>query len=158
MDDKKFPKSSRIYVTALFQHLSNEGNCSFLQDVTLTFIGKTNPKDTKRQEHYLRYRLTMAPLGLNVKTTRTIFPVFNQNFMLICFQPLGLRLWQSGCDLYIGRYRDGLGNLRSTWDGAFVKTGNSLLLLTIFTGSSTLVVPNNSAFFFPLGNSKVHFY
>ena len=61
----------------------------------------------------------MAPLGLNVKTTRAIFSVFKQNFKLICFQLLGLRIWQSGCDLYIGRYRDGLGNLRSTWDGAF---------------------------------------
>ena len=88
----------------------------------------------------------MAPLGLNVKTTRAIFSVFQQNFMLICFQLLGLRIWQSGCDLYIGRYKMDWEIYGALGMVLFVKTGNSLL--TIFTGSSTLVVPNISGFSF----------
>ena len=52
----------------MFQHFANEGHCRFHEDVTLTFIQKTNPKDENRREHYWKHTLkTMAFLGLNVK-------------------------------------------------------------------------------------------
>ena len=50
----------------LFEHFASEGHCSFLENVTITFIDKTDPKDPYRQEHYWRNTLkTMVPLGLN---------------------------------------------------------------------------------------------
>ena len=52
----------------LFEHFANESRCSFLEDVTVTFINKTDPKDPNQSEHYWRHTLkTMTPLGLNVK-------------------------------------------------------------------------------------------
>ena len=51
-----------------FEHFANEGHCSFLEDITITFINKTDPKDPSRREHYWRHTLkTMAALGLNVE-------------------------------------------------------------------------------------------
>ena len=51
-----------------FEHFATEGHCSFLEDVTIIFIGKTDPKDLNRREHYWRdTRKTMVPLGLNVE-------------------------------------------------------------------------------------------
>ena len=51
-----------------FEHFSNEVHCSFLGDVTITFIDKTDPKDPKRREDYWKYTLkTMTPLDINVE-------------------------------------------------------------------------------------------
>ena len=50
----------------LFEHFVSEGHCSFLEDITITFIDKTNPKDPNRRKQYWRHTLkTMTPLGLN---------------------------------------------------------------------------------------------
>ena len=52
----------------LLEHFASEGRCSFLEDITIIFINKTDPKDPNRREHYRRHTLkTMAPLGLNVQ-------------------------------------------------------------------------------------------
>ena len=52
----------------LYKHFASEGDCSFLEDVTITFIDKIDPKDPNQWEHYWRHtHNTMAPLGLNVK-------------------------------------------------------------------------------------------
>ena len=52
----------------LFEHFSSEGHCSFLEDVTITFIDKTDPKDPNRRKHYWRHKLkTMTHLRLNVE-------------------------------------------------------------------------------------------
>ena len=51
----------------LFEHFSGDGHSNFLDDVSITFIDKTDPKDTNRREHYWRHVLrTMAPDGLNI--------------------------------------------------------------------------------------------
>ena len=51
-----------------FEHFANEGHCSFLEDVTITFIDKTDPKDPNWREHYWRHVFqTMVPLDLNVE-------------------------------------------------------------------------------------------
>ena len=52
----------------LFEHFSSEGYSSFLDDVSIIFIEKTNPKDSNKREHYWRHTLKiMAPQGLNVE-------------------------------------------------------------------------------------------
>ena len=51
----------------LSEHFTSEGHCSFLKDVTITFIDKTDPKDPNRRKHYWKHTIkAMAPLGLNV--------------------------------------------------------------------------------------------
>ena len=53
----------------LLEHFASEGHCSFLEDVNITFIDKTDPKDPNRRERTLkRHTLkTMVPLSLNVE-------------------------------------------------------------------------------------------
>lgn len=50
----------------LLEHFGSESRCKFLEDVTITFTDKTDPKDPKRQEYYWRHTLkTMTPLAMN---------------------------------------------------------------------------------------------
>ena len=52
----------------LFEPFISEGHNSFLDDVSIIFIKKTDPKDTNKREHYWRHILkTVAPQGLNVE-------------------------------------------------------------------------------------------
>ena len=52
----------------LFSHFPMAGRDEFLNDVSITFIGKTDPSDTLRKEDYWRKTLkTMAPYGLNIE-------------------------------------------------------------------------------------------
>ena len=68
MNHKNFVKGQECMQQHLFKHFANESHCSFLEDVTITFIDKTDPKDPNRREHYWRHKLnTMAPIGLNVE-------------------------------------------------------------------------------------------
>ena len=50
----------------LFRHFSSPGRNGFLNDVSITFIDKTDPSDPLKREDYWRRTLkTMAPFGLN---------------------------------------------------------------------------------------------
>ena len=50
----------------LFKHFSRPGHNEFLNDVSITFIDKTDPSDPLKREDYWRRTLkTMAPIGLN---------------------------------------------------------------------------------------------
>ena len=52
----------------LFEHFSDEGHHSFLEDVSITLIDKTDPLNPLQRENYWRSILkTMAPWGLNVE-------------------------------------------------------------------------------------------
>ena len=52
----------------LFEHFSREDHSSFLDDMSIIIIDKTDPKDPNKREHYWRHTLkTMAPQGLNVE-------------------------------------------------------------------------------------------
>ena len=52
----------------LFEHFSSECHSSFLDDISIIFIDKTDSKDPNKQEHHWRYTLkTMAPQWLNVE-------------------------------------------------------------------------------------------
>ena len=53
----------------LFSHFSMAGHDRFLNDVSITFIDKTDPSDPLRREDYWRKtRKTMVPYGFNIKT------------------------------------------------------------------------------------------
>ena len=52
----------------LFEHFSEEGHHSFLEDVSVTLIDKTDPSNPLQRENYWRITLkTMVPRGLNVE-------------------------------------------------------------------------------------------
>ena len=52
----------------LFRHFSSPGRNGFLNDVSITFIDKTDPSDPLKREDYWRRTLkTMAHFGLNVE-------------------------------------------------------------------------------------------
>ena len=68
INDRNILKGQTCMQQHLFEHFGSGSHCSFLEDVTIIFINKTDPKDPKRLEHYCRHtRKTMAPLGLNVE-------------------------------------------------------------------------------------------
>ena len=68
MSDKKLLKPQVCMHQHLYQHFPSEAHCSFLEDLTITFIDKTDHKDSNPREHYWRHTLkTMVPLGLNVE-------------------------------------------------------------------------------------------
>ena len=52
----------------LFEHFSVEGHHSFLEDVSITLIDKTDPSNSLQKENYWRSTLkAMMPWGLNVE-------------------------------------------------------------------------------------------
>ena len=52
----------------LFSHFSMAAHDWFLNDVSVTFIDKTDPSDPLRREDYWRQALkTMVPHGLNIE-------------------------------------------------------------------------------------------
>ena len=54
----------------LFSHFSMVGNDGFLNDVSITFINKTNPSDPLRREDYWRQTpKTTVPYGLNIEAS-----------------------------------------------------------------------------------------
>ena len=73
-NDTKFLKEEICIQQHLFEHFSGDGHSNFLDDVSITFIDKTDPKD--RCEHYWRHTLrTMAPDGLNIEMIKLFFLV-----------------------------------------------------------------------------------
>ena len=45
MNDRNFLKSQTCMQQHLFEHFTAEGCCGFFEDVTITLIDKTGPKD-----------------------------------------------------------------------------------------------------------------
>ena len=60
----------------LFENLTSDSDCSFLEEVTITFIDKTDPKDwwQKKQYGYWEHKLkTTGPLDLTVEGNQVTF-------------------------------------------------------------------------------------
>ena len=77
MNDRNILKTQTCMWQHLFDHFTNEGHCSFLENVTITFINKTDPIDPNRREHYWMHTVKeMAPLGLEVKDYLVVSAVF----------------------------------------------------------------------------------
>ena len=52
----------------LYEHFNLPGHSGFLNDVLVTLIDKTDPKDpTKRQDFWIQTLKTKAPLELNIE-------------------------------------------------------------------------------------------
>ena len=63
MNSRNFLKCQTYMRQDLYEHFANEGHCSFLEDVTITFIDKTDPKHPNRRGHCWRHTLKiMVPL------------------------------------------------------------------------------------------------
>ena len=68
MNDRNILNGQTCMQQHLFEHFISEDHCSFLEDVTIIFIDKTDPKDPNRRKQYWRHALkTMARLGLNAE-------------------------------------------------------------------------------------------
>ena len=51
----------------LYRHFESEGHTEFLDDVSVTLIGKTDwSNPTKRDNYWMQTLKTFAPYGLNV--------------------------------------------------------------------------------------------
>ena len=67
-DSRKNGQGATCMQQHLFNHFCTSGHCGFLEDVSLTFIDKTDPSDPLKREDYWRSTLkTMAPFGLNTE-------------------------------------------------------------------------------------------
>ena len=52
----------------LFEHFSSEGHNSFLDDVSIIFIDKTDHKDPNKRDHYWRHTVkTIGSQRLNAE-------------------------------------------------------------------------------------------
>ena len=57
----------------LFSHFCTSGHAEFLDDVSITFIYKTDPPDPLKREDYWRGTLkTMGLFGLNIEESLTL--------------------------------------------------------------------------------------
>ena len=55
-------------IFVLFNHFCTAGHCGFLEDVSLTFIDKSDSSDPLKRKDYRKSTLkTMAPFGLNIE-------------------------------------------------------------------------------------------
>ena len=67
-NNRKYLRKESCMQQYLFEHFSSGGHNSFLDDVSIIFIDKTDPKDPNKREDYWRHTLkTMVPQGLNVE-------------------------------------------------------------------------------------------
>ena len=52
----------------MFRHFSSAGHNGFLNDVSITFIDKTDPPDPLKHKNFWQGTfMTMAPYGLNIE-------------------------------------------------------------------------------------------
>ena len=65
-NNKKYLRKESYMTQDLLEHFSTKGHNSFLDDVSVIFIDKTDPKDPKKREHYWTLK-TIATHGLNVE-------------------------------------------------------------------------------------------
>ena len=64
----KYQEDGKCMQQYLFEHFSEEGHHSFLEDVSITLIDKTDPSNHLQRENHWRSTLkTITPWGLNVE-------------------------------------------------------------------------------------------
>ena len=67
-NNRKYQRSETCMQEHLFKHFSSPGHNGFLNDVSITFIDKTDPSGPLKREDYLRRVLkTVASFGLNIE-------------------------------------------------------------------------------------------
>ena len=66
-NDKKYLRGQSCFQQHIFEHFNNPGHKGFLEDVSVTFIDKTDPSDPeKREDYWIQTLETAAPWGLNI--------------------------------------------------------------------------------------------
>ena len=66
-NDRKYLAGDPCTQEHIFEHFNSEGNTGFLENVSVTFIDKTNSQNLEKGENYWIHTLkTMVPLGLNI--------------------------------------------------------------------------------------------
>ena len=69
-NDRRFQRLEPCMQEHLFSHFSLEGHDGFLNDVSITFIDKTDPSDPLQREDYRRQTLkTMVPYRLSIENS-----------------------------------------------------------------------------------------
>ena len=64
---RKHTEGKSVKQRHLYDHFIEKDHKEFLQDVSITFIDKTDPSDPLKREKYWRDTLkTFAPYGLNI--------------------------------------------------------------------------------------------
>ena len=91
----------------LFEHFSSECHSSFLDDVSIIFIDKTDSKDPNKQEHHWRYTLkTMARQWLNIDSFSFVLLIYPILFIAITACNRANQFGYSGLSM----------NILRTWD------------------------------------------
>ena len=67
-DSRKYSRGDSCMQQHLFNHFCTSGHAGFLDDVSITFIDKTDPSDPLKRQDYWKHTLkTMALFGLNIE-------------------------------------------------------------------------------------------
>ena len=67
-ESRKFIQEATCIQQHLFNHFCTSGHYGFLEDVSLTFIDKTDPSDPLKRKDFWRSTFnTMAPFALNIE-------------------------------------------------------------------------------------------
>ena len=67
-NNTKYQRSETCMQEHLFRNFSSPGHNGLLNNVSITFIDKTDPSDPlKREDHWRRTFKIMAPFGLNIE-------------------------------------------------------------------------------------------
>ena len=105
-NNRKYLRKESCMQQQFFEHFSSESQNSFLDDVSIIFIDKIDPKHPNKREHYSRHTLkTMAPQGLHVDDdwclqfcftyiSRTIYSIA----MTACIRKNQFRYWTALLD------------------------------------------------------------
>ena len=89
-DNRKYQLSETSMQEHLFRHFLSPGHNGPLNDVSITFIDKTNPSDPLKREGYWRRTLkTMTPYGLNIEDSLwSIIMVINDSVIIYIYLAL----------------------------------------------------------------------
>ena len=67
-NDRKLQRSEPCMQEHLFRHFSSPGHSGFFNDVSITFIDKTDTSNPlKRENFWPEVLMTIAPYGLNIE-------------------------------------------------------------------------------------------
>ena len=66
-NNKKYLRGQSCFQQHIFEHFNSPGHKGFLEDVSITFIDKTDPSvPEKREDYWIQTIKTAAPWGLNI--------------------------------------------------------------------------------------------
>ena len=84
VNNRKYQRSEWCMQKYIFRHFASPGPNGFLNDVSITFIDRTDSSDLlKRQDYWRRTLKTIAPFGLNIEdSVWSIIMVINESVII----------------------------------------------------------------------------